>query len=134
MEQFHFPAHIVNARRNGHHHMIVRGDHTQLTEHTIAAVAVLPGAPELIPVPLMPFVFGFRLAVGIVDLLRRSQLKPFRRQHLTALPYAALNQANAETQNAVRRKMQPPSAAANALRAAVPIRLRDAQRRKQTRH
>ena len=63
MEQFHFPAHIVNARRNGHHHMIVRGDHAQLTEHTIAAVTVLPGAPELIPVPLMPFVFGLELSI-----------------------------------------------------------------------
>ena len=126
-------------RRTGvhrQHRILIRHDHGKLPVGPGGTVAAVRAAPELEAIPGLP-VIRHRIALEPVRagrvgyLLRRGERHIVARKELPPVPFAALQPELPETGDVTRRHVETPSAEILALRTAVPLCVRDAERPEQ---
>ena len=125
-----YRLHVFDAAGNRHHRLLLRQDQTVLPERAVAAKGIVPAAPKLETVTLIPV--AFRIA-AVRRLLRRRHRHPFGRQQLLSIPCAALQVKLAELRDVLCAHAQSVTAQRNALKVRVPHWMLNAERVEQTR-
>jgi len=117
--------HVADAGGDGDDHVLIGHDDAVLAEGAVAAVGVVPAAPELITVALFPVcVFVAR----VVAVRARGFGDPGGGNDLAAVPFPILQIELAEVSDVLGRDVEAPAADVDAARIAVPDRIGDAER------
>jgi hypothetical protein len=99
--------HVFDATGDRHHRVLLWHNEAILSERAVTAIGVVPAAPELETVTLVPI--AIRIA-AVGRLLCRGHRHPFRREQWFAVPAAALQVKLAELRDVLRAHAQAVTA------------------------